>query len=147
MEGRNVIEKELIRLAFDHYVSEYNADDPKIKLKIHHTYRVAELAETIAKEAGVDAELAWLCGMLHDIGRFEQVRRYNTFNDSVSVDHAEFGADLLFSEGLIDRFELKLSQRELQMVGHCIRYHSAFRLPDTLSDDEVRYSNGAARCS
>ena len=36
--------------------------------------------------------------MLHDIGRFEQIKRYGTFNDSKSVDHGEFGADLLFKE-------------------------------------------------
>ena len=42
--------------------------------------------------------------MLHDIGRFEQIRRFGTFNDAQSVDHAEFGADLLFKEGLIRKF-------------------------------------------
>ena len=42
--------------------------------------------------------------MLHDIGRFEQIRRFGTFNDVQSVDHAEFGADLLFKEGLIRKF-------------------------------------------
>ena len=42
--------------------------------------------------------------MLHDIGRFEQIRRFGTFNDAQSVDHAEFGADLLFKECLIRKF-------------------------------------------
>ena len=124
MEGRNVLDREKIRCVFDRYVSKYNAYDPKIKLKIDHTYRVADLAETIANEVRVDADLAWLCGMLHDIGRFEQVKRYNTFTDALSVDHAEFGADLLFKNGLIDRFDLNLSQQELLILEVSVRYHS-----------------------
>ena len=58
---------------FQHYVSAYNPSDPKIRLKIDHTYRVAGLCGKIAASVGADADLAWLCGMLHDIGRFEQV--------------------------------------------------------------------------
>lgn len=45
-------------------------------MKIDHTYRVAALAERIAKmvtDIPIDRDLAWTMGMLHDIGRFEQV--------------------------------------------------------------------------
>ena len=141
MKGGKEIERRIIREVFEQYVSEYNTNDPKIKLKIDHTYRVADLAETIAKEARVDADLAWLCGMLHDIGRFEQVRRYNTFSDALSVDHAEFGADLLFKNGLIDRFDLNLSQQELLILEASVRNHSTYRLPIELSKEEVQYCN------
>ena len=73
-----------VKKAFAEYTAAYNADDPKIKLKIDHTYRVAALCERIAKAAGMcayDVELAWLSGMLHDVGRFEQIKRYNTFSE------------------------------------------------------------------
>ena len=133
------IDRKSIQSVFDQYISDYNAEDPKIKLKIDHTYRVASLAEIIAKEAGVDNNLAWLCGMLHDIGRFEQVRRYNTFSDAISVDHAMFGADLLFKEGLIDQFQLKLNQSELAILEKSIRYHSSYRLPEELTENEIVY--------
>ena len=92
---------------FAAYTKKYDATDGKIKLKIDHTYRVAEFCEQIAKSIGLceaDVDLAWTIGMLHDIGRFEQVKRYNTFIDSESVDHAQFGADLLFKEGLLAAF-------------------------------------------
>lgn len=36
------------RQAFAEYTSHYNAADPKVKLKIDHTYRVAALCERIA---------------------------------------------------------------------------------------------------
>lgn len=92
---------------FAEYVRNYDPSDEKIKLKIDHTYRVAGLCQRIAESLGLsepDVDIAWLLGMLHDIGRFEQIRRFGTFNDAKSVDHAEFGADLLFKEGLIRKF-------------------------------------------
>ena len=92
---------------FAEYVRNYDPSDEKIKLKIDHTYRVAGMCQRIAESLGLsepDVDIAWLLGMLHDIGRFEQIRRFGTFNDAQSVDHAEFGADLLFKEGLIRKF-------------------------------------------
>ena len=92
--------------AFDAYVSNYDPDNPMIHLKVVHSYKVAEIAERIARSLSNEelVDFAWLLGLLHDIGRFEQVRRYDTFVDSQSVDHAELGADILFKENLIDRF-------------------------------------------
>ena len=93
--------------AFDAYVAGYDAADEKIRLKAEHTYKVAALCDMIAASLGLpeaERDVAWLAGMLHDIGRFEQVRRWDTFYDSQSVNHAEFGADLLFRDGLIGRF-------------------------------------------
>ena len=92
---------------FQDYTGHYNPDDPMIRHKIVHTLSVAGLSEKIAESLGLDAEdvdFAWFLGLLHDIGRFEQVRRYGTFVDSQSVDHADFGADLLFRDGLFRSF-------------------------------------------
>lgn len=111
--GRNVekhnmkIDREHVKNTFAEYTDSYNSKDPKIKLKIDHTYRVASLCEMIAKDIGLsddDTDVAWLIGMLHDVGRFEQIKRYGTFDDSKSVDHAGFGADLLFNEKLIESY-------------------------------------------
>lgn len=137
-----MIDRENVRRAFDEYVAAYDAQDPKIHLKIEHTYAVAALCETIARTVGApDAELSWLCGMLHDIGRFEQIRRYNTFIDAVSVDHAAFGADLLFREGLLARFAPGLSEADTALLERAIRSHSAYRLSPTLSETEKMYCN------
>ena len=51
------------RQAFAEYTSHYNAADPKVKLKIDHTYRVAALCERIANSLSLppqDVDLAWL---------------------------------------------------------------------------------------
>ena len=82
------IERERVRETFREYTDAYDATDEKIKLKIDHTYRVAELCERIAKAEQMEkteVDLAWLLGMLHDVGRFEQLRRYGTFSDADSI--------------------------------------------------------------
>lgn len=93
------IAKERVQEVFQAYTNQYDATDEKIKLKIDHTYRVADICERIAKSLFLsqeDIKLAWLLGMLHDVGRFEQLRRYGTFSDAQSIDHAHFGAELLY---------------------------------------------------
>ena len=64
-----VIDRDRVRDIFDEYVSGYDVSDPKIKLKIDHTYRVAGLCDRIAGSIDADRDFAWLCGMLHDVGR------------------------------------------------------------------------------
>ena len=93
------INRERARAAFAAYVEPYDATDPRIALKVDHTLRVAELCARIAEASGfapAGIDLAWLCGLLHDIGRFEQVRRWGTFNDRRSAPHAALGVDVLF---------------------------------------------------
>ena len=140
-----VIDRERVKNTFAEYTSGYNATDPKIKLKIDHTYRVAELCELIASDLKLDeyeTDVAWLTGMLHDVGRFEQIKRYNTFNDALSVDHANFGADLLFKEGLIDTYVDGFHDDKYgTIVENAIRNHSAFRIDERLDDYTVMFCN------
>ena len=130
-----------IKQTFAEYTSKYNASDPKIKLKIDHTYRVAALAERIAKtvtDVSIDTDLAWAMGMLHDIGRFEQVKRYGTFVDSESVDHAALGISILFDEGLLDYFG-DFSEKERELIS--IANHNKFRISEGMDDLTTAYCN------
>lgn len=93
--------------AFKEYVKKYNPEDEKIKIKIVHIEKVAENSKRIAQNLGLsqeDVDLAELIGLLHDIGRFEQVRLYHTFVDKDSINHGEYGAKILFEDGLIRNF-------------------------------------------
>ncbi len=135
------INKKHVCATFATYVENYDDSDEKIKLKIDHTYRVSELCQKIAQSQGLlsqDAELSWLMGMLHDIGRFEQLRKYNTFNDADSVDHAGLGADILFREGKIRDYISDSSQDGL--LEQVIRVHSIYRLPETLTRRERMFA-------
>ncbi len=95
------------RIEFKNYVKNYNPQDPKIALKISHIERVSQKAKELAISLNFsqeDINLAELIGLLHDIGRFEQIRIYNTFMDKDSVNHAEYGVKVLFEDGLIRKF-------------------------------------------
>ncbi len=130
------MDREHVKKVFSDYTNGYDHTDVKIRLKVDHTYRVAELCDRIARSQTDDAkdlDLAWLLGMLHDIGRFEQIRRYGTFSDTNSVDHAELGADILFVENLFqDFFDIHDLPKELPLVETAIRLHNKYRLPNDL---------------
>ena len=93
--------------AFKEYIQNYDINNPKVKLKIAHIERTANIARKTAESLNLekeDIELAELIGLLHDIGRFEQIKRYNTFVDHLSENHAELGVNILFKENLIRKF-------------------------------------------
>lgn len=139
--------REKIEKRFHDYAFQYDLSDPKINLKYYHTYRVAALCEQIAHSVGLsdsDRDYAWMCGMLHDIGRFEQITRYGTFKDSESVNHAHFGVELLFEEGMITEYLPEdLTGSELADLQNLIRksiyHHSDFRLPEDLTKREQTF--------
>ena len=92
---------------FKKYVEKYDINNPKIKLKIAHIERTSIIARKMAESLKLseeDIELAELIGLLHDIGRFEQVKKYGTFVDHLSENHAKMGVDILFKDGLIRNF-------------------------------------------
>lgn len=137
-----MIERERIQKRFLEYVSHYDLQDPKIALKVSHTGRVASLAERIASESGFSGEeisLAWAMGMLHDIGRFEQLRLYGTFQDAISIDHALCGAEFLFQKGHIREYIEDDSYDSL--IEKAIRHHSVYRLPEGLTEGELKFCN------
>ena len=111
-------------------------------LKIHHTFRVMDLCREIAEDLGLqqeDVELAMYCGLLHDIGRFEQWRRYETFDDSKSFDHAEIGIEVLQENHYINQYLLDISLQKI--VLESIRYHNKYEIPKNLSEREQLFCN------
>ena len=140
-----MIDRTQAKTVFQNYAAQYDRSDPKIALKIAHTYRVAELADSIARSFSLTREeidFAWLLGLLHDIGRFEQVRRYGTFVDRYSIDHAELGADILFNERLIERFPVEgLSDQRIRIAETAIRMHNKLKLSEDLDQETAFYCN------
>lgn len=129
------IDRQKVLQVFAAYVENYNSQDEKVRLKIEHTYRVSELCERIAGSLNMkkeEVDLAWLLGILHDVGRFEQLRNYGTFVDALSIDHARYGAEILFEQGKIRDYIEESTEDELLRTA--VAYHSAYRLPEGLDE-------------
>ena len=127
--------------AFKEYIKNYNPEDPQIKLKIAHMERVAEVSKGLAKSLGLeeeDVKLAELIGLLHDIGRFEQIRIYHTFLDKKSINHGEFGAKVLFEEGLIREF-IESDEYD-EIIEKAIVNHNRAKIEDGLSEREFTHA-------
>ena len=70
-----MINIENANIEFNKYVSQFNPNEGRIKLKIDHIKRVAILSKKIAQNLNLGYEqikLAELIGLFHDIGRFKQ---------------------------------------------------------------------------
>lgn len=94
----------------DTYRDERGALPEMMELKLVHTMNVVGAARRIAEGEGFDARTALACeaaALLHDTGRYEQLRRYNTFRDADSVDHAVFSHDIVKEKGWLDGYRDK----------------------------------------
>ncbi len=129
------------RKAFKEYVKNYNPEDKQIKLKISHIERTANIARKIAESLNLnkeDIELAELIGILHDIGRFEQARKYHTFNDRDSINHGQLGVQILFEQGKIRDF-IEDNQYDT-IIKKAILNHNRGGIEENLSERELLHA-------
>ncbi len=129
-----------IKLKFTEYVRtfKYRVPDWKknIGLKELHSWKVSKEITTIALNLGLDRNdllLAEAIGLLHDFGRFQQFFRYKTFADADSINHGEFGAEILEKSNLLDFVE----SRDKHIILDCVRHHNALKIPADLSERSV----------
>lgn len=121
--------------AFDNYVSNFDLNDKNIRLKYDHSYRVANLSKKYAKLLNFSDEdilLAEVIGLIHDIGRFDQIKKYNSYDDINNMDHADYGAFLLFNKGLIKKFWK--NKKDYELIKFAIENHNKLTIPNI--DDE-----------
>ncbi len=93
--------------AFENYISQYDLSIPSLRLKVIHTYETMKCIRMLCDQLTLtheEKDLATLIALLHDIGRFEQWVRYESFADYKTIDHALFSSELLFDKGLIRNF-------------------------------------------
>jgi hypothetical protein len=117
---------------FHDYVTSYYSEDRyvqmNITLKEDHTYRVCENIKMIGKEMNlIDTQLriGETTALFHDIGRFEQFKRYKTFNDRRSQNHAKLSVEILQQTDVLAR----LPAKEQTMICKAISYHNLYTLP------------------
>ncbi len=133
-----MIDMKKASMAFSEYVKPYDITNPKIEIKIKHTYRTVEVAKRIAEDLKLNEEqilLAELIALLHDIGRFEQVRIYNTFKDRDSIDHADLGVKILFEDGVIRNF-IEDTQYD-DVIYKAVKNHNKFKIEEGLDEETL----------
>lgn len=111
---------------FAHYVSNYDLSNPNIQLKYNHSLRVMELSEKYAQKLEFNEEEIWLAsviGLLHDLGRFEQLRVYHTYDDHNSIDHADYSVEQLFDKQLI-RYFIPSTRKYDEIIKQAIQNHN-----------------------
>lgn len=127
--------------ALKDFLEEYkDKSDLGFELKIVHTYHVAENAKKIAQELNLskeDIELAELIGILHDIGRFEELKITKELN-SVKFNHAGHGSKMLFEKGMIRKF-IEDSQYD-NIIKKAIENHSRLEIEENLDERTLLHS-------
>lgn len=130
---------EKCRQAFDEYTSNYDLKNEMISLKYQHSYAVADLMAELGFRLDLSKEeitLAKIIGLLHDIGRFEQWKKYESFNDN-NVDHADESCNYLFKDGHIRDF-ISVDKYD-QIIEKAIRNHNKLSIPE-MEEREILFS-------
>jgi putative nucleotidyltransferase with HDIG domain len=133
--SRIVLEKQQVndlKEWFSEYVETFRFEEPEyqqnIDLKKGHTKRVYNEIIKIGTHLGLKHEemnLAETIALFHDLGRFEQYRRYKTFSDRISEDHAELGIKILDENRVLEKLEVETGE----LIRCAIRSHNKPSLP------------------
>lgn len=122
---------------FMKYTNNYDIENENIDRKIYHSLRVMEISKKIATNMGLvneQIELATLIGLLHDIGRFEQFKIYQTYSDLESIDHGDLGADILKQNNFIRNFIKEAKYDEIILKS--VQNHNKYKIADDLNKEE-----------
>lgn len=123
--------------AFRAYVEPFYTGDEKrdelYRLKDEHSHGVFRLAWSIIQgepelQQPQAARATLLSALYHDIGRFEQLRLYHSFNDRETVRHSALGAKLLADR----RFMADETPEMRRIVRAAVALHSGAALPARL---------------
>ncbi|MCP5108366.1 MAG: HD domain-containing protein [bacterium] len=137
MDKKNI---RYLRKWFKNYVKGFLGEDSytndNIVLKEGHTYRVCGHCKSIARFLDMPPEKSYLAeaaGLLHDIGRFEQFKKYRTFNDALSENHGELGEKVLLRENILS----PLAQTQQAVILTAVRCHGLKELPVEENDETL----------
>lgn len=128
---------------FESYVNSFAGLSEKqqrnFEIKKDHSLRVADIALLLSKKLEFleeQIQAAFLSGLFHDIGRFKQLKEYDTFSDDKSVDHADIAIEILEEEKFLDDIDPEL-KRFIQVA---IKNHNKFKIEEGLSEAELRFA-------
>ena len=106
------------------------------RLKKEHIAFVRKNSKDLAENLSLTPyriNLAELIGLTHDLGRFAQYDKYETFNDSVSVDHAALALEI-FKQC---PYREELSARDLSLLEFAIFNHNKKAIEESDDDEAI----------
>lgn len=122
------------------YRNLFDLENENIQRKYNHTKNVEKNTEIISKSLDLNEEqinLAKLISLLHDIGRFEEYKKFKknkTFLDSKPSNHAEYGVEILKKNNFIRNFVKEDNYDDL--IYTAIRNHNKKEIEENLTDEE-----------
>lgn len=123
------------------YANNFDVNKKEIKRKINHSLRVSKLCKSIALDLNLADDLIYLAefiGLVHDIGRFVQWEKYQTFDDLKSEDHALLGLQVLFKNKERNRF--KIDHKWDKTIYSAIKNHNQYKISDETKDIDLLMS-------
>lgn len=124
---------------FKEYVNLYDQNNELVKLKYEHTLRVVNFCKEIGEELELDEKdmlLIKTIGLLHDVARFEQVVKYQTFNDSKSFDHGDYALTIIDNDELIKKIVVDV---DIEILKKAIQYHNKFTYDNKLDERTILF--------
>ncbi|ACM20209.1 metal-dependent phosphohydrolase [Geotalea daltonii FRC-32] len=137
-----MLEIPLLKAWFAEYCRSFASSDQEkqrnFSLKEYHTHKVCENIRSITLGESLSPEkqdIAEIIALFHDLGRFEQYRRYKTFKDSDSINHAALSADILQEKNVL----AALANAERELILKSVRLHNVFSIPQNLTQEEILF--------
>lgn len=133
-------------IKFKKYFDKFTSKDKNMMLKYHHSIRTMNVCKEIGKMMNLnslDFELIAKIGLLHDIGRFNQLEEYYSFSDK-NIDHADEGVKVLFDEDKIKNYNIE--KVNYDVVRKAIRNHNKFTIEDGLNERELLFAKLIRDC-
>ena len=124
---------------FIKYTKNYDLNNDKIKRKQLHSLRVMEISKQIAEGLILSQEeidLATIIGLLHDIARFEQYTKYNTFRDLESIDHGDLGAKILQKD---IRKYIRTNKYD-KIIIKAVKNHNKYKIEESITEKEELFA-------
>lgn len=136
-----MIDIEKARKALKNFLNKQEDKNQKgFNLKVVHTYHVVGNATLLAKKLHLnkeDQQLAELIALLHDIGRFEELKQLKKF-DSLNFNHAEHGVKMLFDNKWIREFIEDSSYDKI--IKEAIQNHNKFQIEENLDSRSLLHA-------
>lgn len=129
---------------YDAYVDRFRdasgALPQMMALKLEHTRCVVADAKRIMAGEVWNEDLRAMgeaCALLHDTGRYSQLKEFGTFQDVKSIDHARRAVEVIEAEGWLDALPAADRQTVLTAVG----VHNRRELPPGLEATVAAYAH------